>query len=217
MTTILNLVGIAAGLLIIFLAVRAIRQSKLPELGPFQVMLDLETLGTKPGCKVLSIGAAMFNKYGVSDTFYIEVKRGEGQDMLEEDPDTVQWWSEQSPEAKTLLGAPDSDKDTLALALIKFNQWLEQVAGKDERGNCRAIVWGNGSDFDNAILAHCYKAVNVKQGWPFWSNRCYRTLKGLLPNVKLQRTGTHHNALDDAVSQAEHAVELLQELGLWGQ
>jgi inhibitor of KinA sporulation pathway (predicted exonuclease) len=51
--------------------------------------------------------------------------------------------------------------------------------------------------------------------WKFYNNRCYRTLKNL-PAAKgttIDRgTGTHHNALDDAVSQAKHAVQILKRM-----
>lgn len=33
------------------------------------------------------------------------------------------------------------------------------------------------------------------------------------PDIKLQRIGTHHNAADDAESQARHLVAVLQALG----
>ena len=35
-----------------------------------------------------------------------------------------------------------------------------------------AILWGNGSDFDNAILANAYRAIGQQQPWKFWNNRC---------------------------------------------
>lgn len=45
------------------------------------VMVDLETLGTRPGCKILSIGAVEFgvgpdyNEDGLGAEFYVEVQR----------------------------------------------------------------------------------------------------------------------------------------------
>lgn len=179
------------------------------------VMVDLETLGTQPGCKILSIGAATFDAHGAGRAFYIEVARNRGQDMLVEDPDTLEWWAKQTPEAKTLLATPDDEKVTLTAALISFNQWLREVAETDARNNLRVALWGNGSDFDNAILAHACKAVNVRPGWPFWGNRCYRTLKNLAPDIAVERIGIHHNALDDALTQADHAAQILLELDLW--
>jgi hypothetical protein len=46
--------------------------------------------------------------------------------------------------------------------------------------------------------------------WKYWRNRCYRTLKNLHPEVPIERTGIYHRALDDARSQAVHAMQLLR-------
>lgn len=78
--------------------------------------------------------------------------------------------------------------------------------GKPER----AHIWGNGADFDNVILTNAYRAVGISRPWEPYHDRCYRTLKNLRRDIHLYRTGTHHNALYDAITQAEHAVRLLQ-------
>ena len=49
-------------------------------------------------------------------------------------------------------------------------------------------------------------------GWDFWNNHYYRTLKGLAPLIKVQRGGVYHNALDDAKTQAAHALEVFKHL-----
>ena len=126
---------------------------------------------------------------------------------LAQEPDTVAWWERQSHEAREVLRhAVDPKRSVpLPLALEKFNEYVVKGASRRE-----VAVWGNGSDFDNAILAVAFKMAEVKPGWEFWNNRCYRTLKNLLPGPKLERVGTYHNALDDARSQALHAIELLK-------
>jgi exodeoxyribonuclease VIII len=50
--------------------------------------------------------------------------------------------------------------------------------------------------------------------WQFWNSRCYRTVKSLYPDNKLKRSGTYHNAVDDAESQARHLIELLAKADL---
>lgn len=75
-----------------------------------------------------------------------------------------------------------------------------------------ALVWGNGADFDNPILATAYGALNQVQPWKPYNGHCYRTLKSLVKGPKIERTGTHHNAVDDARSQALHAIQLLRVL-----
>jgi len=69
-------------------------------------------------------------------------------------------------------------------------------------------MWGNGASFDNVILSETYLRLGMKAPWPFWKNKCYRTAKGMYPAVEINRSGTHHNALDDARSQAEHLIAI---------
>ena len=179
------------------------------------VMVDLETLGRRPGCKILSIGAVVFGPKGLGAEFYEEVKIDD-QGSLTIDKSTIEWWERQSPEARDrLYGGPDT-KPPLRTALTNSNIWLDRLATRDEKQQLQAAVWGNGADFDNAILQVAFDATNAGDpAWPFWNNRCYRTLKGLAPEIKIARQGTHHNALDDAKSQAEHAVRLMAKLGVW--
>lgn len=64
-------------------------------------------------------------------------------------------------------------------------------------------VFGNGSDFDNAIVAETFKRVGLPVPWKYRNSRCLRTAKDYLPKVDLKRDGVHHRALDDARYQAE--------------
>lgn len=169
------------------------------------VMVDLETLGQAPGCVILSIGAVRFDETGLGDGFYAVVNTADCVDNgLAVDGDTLHWWSKQSPEAREVITEAESGGLPLALALAEFNEFLAPS------GMSSVKVWGNGSDFDNAILGACYRAVGEKHPWAFWNNRCYRTLKSLNPHIKTDRTGTYHNALDDAITQALMAVQMLR-------
>jgi exodeoxyribonuclease VIII len=166
-------------------------------------MLDLETLGNRPGCKILSIGAVAFGPHGLGDEFYVVVDREDQTAYgLHEDSDTLKWWSNQSESAREVLFQANSGKTVLG-SLSLFNKYLANFGMSDVK------LWGNGSDFDNAILISCYAATKQQAGWKFWNNRCYRTLKSLHPGTKLTRTGTYHNALDDAKTQALHAIPML--------
>lgn len=175
------------------------------------IMVDLETLGTVPGSVILSIGAVAFDPTGkrpMDDGFYCVVNKQDCMDhYLSVDEDTEKWWERQSPEAQILLEYVEDPKQSipLKLALQQLNAYVKKFGGyKDAR------VWGNGSDFDNALLAVAYRMASVVPTWPFWNNRCYRTLKGVCPGPKLERVGTYHNALDDARTQALHAIDLLK-------
>lgn len=169
------------------------------------VMLDLETLGTSAGCSILSIGAIYFDQAGLGQEFYQVISKYScGQHGLSEDAATLKWWSERTPEARQVLEEAElPDAMPLTDALIRFNAFLKLNTG--------VKVWGNGADFDNSILIAAYRATGVEQGWGPWCGRCYRTLKSLVPNApNLVRVGVYHNALDDAKSQALHAIELVK-------
>jgi hypothetical protein len=90
--------------------------------------------------------------------------------------------------------------------LEDFSDFLARVPLRKRK------IWGNGASFDNAILAELYRVAKHPSPWEYWNDRCYRTLKNLYKQVvpPPERKGTHHNALDDAVFQAEHAVSILK-------
>jgi len=167
------------------------------------VMVDLETLGTVPGCSILSIGAVYFDEKGLGDEFYLVVSRDScAAAGLKEDDDTLAWWQRQSPEARKVLDeAVSDDAPNLIVALKSFNTFLDKAGVR---------MWGNGADFDNAILRCAYAAVNLKPRLGAFNGRCYRTVKSL-SELKIVREGTYHNALSDAKSQARHFVAILAE------
>lgn len=168
------------------------------------VMVDLETLGTVPGCSILSIGAVYFDESGLGEEFYRPVSRLHCQELgLREDAGTIAWWNRQSPEARKVIALAEAeDAPTVHQVLGELHTFLKL------RTNVK--LWGNGADFDNPILACAYDAAELKQTWIAWNGRCYRTLKNIAPGPKLVRVGTYHNALDDAKSQALHAIELFK-------
>lgn len=180
------------------------------------VMIDLETLDVRPSAVILSIGAVAFNRDGLGEEFYQTVY-AEGQDAIgrTEAASTVAWWQQQSEEARRVFTDPGRVK--LAVALERFSVWCGRLYNVDA---APIILWGNGSDFDNTILASAYGSCGYLTPWKFHNNRCYRTLKNLnIPLTTEQgiaRAGTHHNALDDAKYQAHYCLEYLKMLDAAG-
>ncbi len=172
-------------------------------------MLDLETLGTRAGCPILSIGACFFKRQGgrLGPTFhaiastYSQEKLG-----LKADPATVAWWQSQPAVAKALLArCEEPGALPLGQALIDFSLWFKQ---HEKDG---VLVWSRGADFDLPILAHAYAACGLPQPWAPFHGRCFRTLTEENPDVpKPKRRGVKHNALDDAKHQARWAVAIFQ-------
>ena len=169
------------------------------------VMIDLETMGSGSNAAIVALGAVKFDKTGIDETFYMKISLKDSVSYgLDMDVDTVLWWLEQSDEARAELTG--KEPFSLLVALSEFKCFI----GED------AIVWGCGSDFDNVILANAWKKVITckEVPWKFWNNRCYRTMKSVFRDVKMERKGTHHNALDDAISQAEHLIEIAKQKGI---
>ena len=164
------------------------------------VMIDFETLSTNPNAAVLSLGAVILTSAGLTgEEFYVNI---DGQDCinlgLHVSQSTVDWWATQSQEAKDAL---EVDKKPLLEAMTLFNTWVKKAGGSH--------VWGNGADFDNPILKSCYEAINADTPFIPYNGRCYRTIKSIPGMPKMsKRIGTHHNALDDAKSQALHLLEM---------
>lgn len=166
-------------------------------------MIDTETLGTKPGAAVLSIGAVMFGPSGLGGTFYAPI-------LLEScisvgltiDPATVSWWMRQSDEARA--AAFRDDAAPLWKVLGDFFDWYT--------ANRATHPWCHGATFDAPILEAAFKACGLAAPWEYWDVRDTRTLYDLA-GVKVDRSaGTHHNALDDAINQAKAAVQAMRIL-----
>lgn len=166
-------------------------------------MIDIEALGTRPGAAILSIGAVMFGPGGLGETFYAPVLLAScGAVGLTMDPATVTWWMRQSGEASAAAFRDDAAR--LPQVLLTFSDWF--------KAQCATHPWCHGATFDVPLLDAAYRACGLTAPWEFWNVRDTRTLYDLA-GVKVDRaTGTHHNALDDAINQAATAVQAMRIL-----
>jgi DNA polymerase III epsilon subunit-like protein len=161
------------------------------------VMIDNETLSVNVDGVILSIGACKFNATEIAnDGFYraitIQSNLDEHRTIL---PSTLRWWLDQSDKAKAVLDDPNAIP--LGQALDELREWI----GPQWKNK---LVYGNGADFDISMLKHAYGSQPTP--WEFFNVRCFRTLKSsakakLVP--KPANAGAH-NALWDAVAQAQH-------------
>lgn len=187
------------------------------------VMVDLETWGNGNNALPVSIGAVKFDATTILDRFHVGIDPVSAQKFkLDIDAETMLWWldPERADARKQWL---QLEKVDLPTALEGFRLWLENVPGDevplpDDRVPHKfgepLQLWGNGATFDNIIMRSAYSAIGEDTPWRFWMDRCYRTMKNMCPEIKLQRIGTHHNALDDAESQAVHLQQICAQLGV---
>jgi hypothetical protein len=169
------------------------------------VMIDLETLGLKPGCAIVAIGASMFS---TSDNsfFYSNIsKYSNSVAGLTLDPSTLAWWNLQSKEAQelSLYGS-----DILQETLRQFAEWLKEI----EDGKFEVRVWGNAASFDLKILEAAYAACGIPVPWKYYNEMCFRTLKNLGLVVEPEFAGVKHYALADARHQARWAEKILEKI-----
>lgn len=170
------------------------------------IMLDLETLDTGGRSVVTAIGAVAFDPSasGTGSEFYVELTDDLAfQQQLGRtiSGDTVVWWMRQGQAAQQLFQPNDSDHRISTIkALNAFTAFVKDHGDKDVE------LWGNGADFDNIILGSLYEDAGLRKPWSYSRNRCFRTMKSLsgFPIARPARVGTHHNALDDARTQALH-------------
>ena len=171
------------------------------------VMIDLETMGNGPEAAIIAVGAVEFDvsEMRIGERFYAVVDLESSVRMGGViDASTVLWWMKQDDAARSAFSR---DSKHLAEVLQMFDRWMMGRAPLD-----KIKVWGNGAAFDNVILAGAYRRNYSEIPWKFWNDRCYRTLKAQYPEVPMQRTGTYHNAVDDAENQARHLISIVQSM-----
>lgn len=173
------------------------------------LMIDIETMSTRPDAALLAIGAVTFTVAdGVDHSNAREWLVDLGDSVAHGgrmDPDTVLWWTQQSERARRGLVATRQLRESAALEGLA---WM--ISGLPPK----PWIWGNGADFDLVVIGSALDRHHMRPLWPFWQQRCLRTLRKLLPHVPAPDRAEEekHSALRDAVHQAEHAVSLLRAL-----
>lgn len=164
------------------------------------LMIDIETLDNTPTSAVLSIGAAVFDPQAKKIIAQQEWFMSQlcGTVSL----DTVRWWFDQKPEALSAL------VNGLRNSAIAFDMALRQLAHFAAQHSVKQ-VWSHGGSFDLPIIRHHSAHHDIKMPWKYWDERCTRTLYAIKGKPTVQREGTHHSAMDDAVHQAQCVMEVI--------
>lgn len=169
-------------------------------------VIDLETMGKGPLAPIVAIGAVCVAKGAVVDEFYIRISLESSLAFgLEPDASTIQWWLQQSDEARREIDGREPSAP-LSPTLIDLRNWMLEHATEEE-----AHVWGNGSSFDNVILRSSLETCGIELPWQFRHDRDLRTLLALYPKAKNvgDFEGTKHHALHDARHEAKQLIAAL--------
>lgn len=168
------------------------------------VMIDIETLGTKPGCAILSIAAVPFGVVTDRPPFYEKIAVTSCINAgLTQDKATMDWWKKQHID---IYAEAFSGKKELVAVLLELYDYLSFWP--------KLKVWGNGASFDVPILEAAYQKVGVAAPWQYYDSMCFRTLKALCPMISYEKPKNAHSALADATSQAHHAEKIIKFLRL---
>jgi hypothetical protein len=170
-------------------------------------MLDLESLGTRPDCAILTLGAIKFDPFNLDkfgDGIYFRIDVDEqlslGRQVQE---DTLEWWMRQAEDVREeALG--ESDRISLTSMYQQLNRFLVGVNN----------IWCQGPAFDIVILENIYRQMSWPTPWQFWQIRDSRTLFGVHGDPREKNKVGLHNALEDCVSQATAVQQIYHKLGI---
>lgn len=177
---------------------------------PLVATIDMETLSTEHNAALLSIGAVIHD-FGTGqqvDTFYANITPessiAAGLDVSES---TKAWWTKQGQAAQDVLSV---DQRPLRDVLVDFAQWLA--------GHGVQYAIGNGPRADNQWLESACKAVGMQSPIKYWGDLDMRTLTFIgthilgLDHWYNTFKGVKHNALHDAINEAEFCNAVFQKL-----
>lgn len=173
------------------------------------LMVDIETLGNRPGAAIASIGAVVFSPRAVLEEFECTVQlEGQTEQGLRLDVSTIKWWMQQSDAARA---STFGQKGTpLFRALTDLAVFATDAGVSD--------YWSHGATFDLVLLN---EAALITGAPPlvrdFRRARDTRTLyeiTGVNPRT-FMGTGTAHNAVDDARAQALAVIESWRAIRRW--
>lgn len=177
---------------------------------PVVATIDMETLSTEHNAALLSIGAVIHD-FGTGqqvDTFYANITPessiAAGLDVSES---TKAWWAKQGQAAQDVLSV---DQRPLRDVLVDFAQWLA--------GHGVQYAIGNGPRADNQWLESACKAVGMQSPIKYWGDLDMRTLTFIgthilgLDHWHNTFKGVKHNALHDAINEAEFCNAVFQKL-----
>ena len=160
------------------------------------VMLDLETLSTRPESVIVTIGAVKFDPWGedvdTDNGLYYRVNVDEqlalDRHVLES---TIEWWGTQ-PEDVREEALGEGNRVSLDDMTRGLNKLLVGVEN----------IWCQGPAFDIVILENLYRQLSKPTPWQFWQIRDSRTLFGTHGDPREKDRKAAHNALMDCYYQA---------------
>jgi len=170
------------------------------------VMIDLETLSTKPNACILTFGAMKFNPHNdardatedkIFNSKYSFYRRIDPESCTalgaHIDDGTVAWWAKQDPKVKE-EAFNEEDRYDIRTVLSDFHRWYNADGGTE-------AVWSNGSIFDIMIVEDYNSKLARGNPWKFWQIKDTRTIYGLCDAELPKLNEDAHHALWDCWKQ----------------
>jgi hypothetical protein len=166
-------------------------------------MCDIETLGKRPGCVVLSVALVRFSDYAaVQVNVDIPAQQAIG---LQLDAETCDWWRTQDPAAWAAATVNPVQPRAACEYIAQVISWMH--------GGGDWLLWAQGTDFDPPITGHLFDVVGIARPWQYWQAQDNRTLLNLAGVDKRQYPPKQpHVALHDAIAQTQAANDALRIL-----
>jgi hypothetical protein len=164
------------------------------------MMLDVETLGTRATTAIIQIGACYFDRETgeIGDVFKCNI--APDLKRFSADWDTIKWWLNQSDQARLSV---TGDAVSIETAMRDLYDFL------DRDGVC---MWSHAT-FDAPIIENAFNVVGLKSPIRYSRMRDIRTLMDVAAHrSEKERAGVHHDALDDCLFQVSYCVEALKKL-----
>lgn len=206
-----------------------------------EFMIDIESLGTKAGAPVVTMGACLFDPYSCDSGEALmersllirvdiadSIKYSDIGSNLEDAGRTIRWWFEQDDAAIKALVTGDAV--SMQEALIKLWRFCHERAGFVDKEFFHGLsslprtnrYWAKDPDFDMQLMRHYYEHpdLKAKMPWDFWACRSVRTVQDLAwPEGPIERPtfevpGVAHDARWDAITQALTVQAAMHRLGL---
>lgn len=165
------------------------------------VMIDIETMGTRSTSMIVQIGACYFDRTTgkIGNTFKVNVENPV--DKFTVDWQTIKFWLEAGDEARKSITA--SGAVPIHEALIALSHFLKDAT----------YIWSHAT-FDIPILMNALNQFDIKLPVRYTRMRDIRTLLDLAEYEPSHntRTDTHHDALDDCKFQVAYCVKAMKKL-----
>ena len=175
-------------------------------------MIDIETLGTDPGCVIMSIAAVPFTlslegklerEQGIRMNVDIKSCHMEGMFI---DGDTLTWWMNRKP----------GIFQAMAQETVPLRHALKRLAGYYESSKS-VFVWSHGATFDIPIVDWAYKRVGFDVPWRYAAARDTRTIywsANTLYGWEPKRLGKAPSDKHDPLADCHRQVSMVQEVWL---